>query len=281
MESRRSNKPVLPPSPGWWLAREADLGIYGPIEYIRALTQAEFELVLDAAKFAQSVGSPQEARPLYESYKAWQAVIGAGSSSLPRPPAYLHKLMVDGLVPFLLTWRMTLDHLSRSTSQQFGKESEQWKGLEAARRRAYDTYLVQHQERPPLAVHRTTHPYVCERCGKEHATYDVSVEIPAQWLLDSDKCPRILKQDLASRPGDLLDMKVLTAQAMEGIKDILYARLTTYDRAVEQITALVDAFRQAGPEPGLAVNTSVRTLSHLSWIIERAERPTEPRSTSR
>ena len=292
MESRPSNKPVLPPGPGWWLAQDASLGLYGPIQYIRSLTETEFELLLDAVKFVQSVGYPQEARPLDEAYGEWLGRIDTGASSLPSPTAYLHKLMADALVSFLLSWRMALDHLARATSHRFGKASEQWEVFEAARRRAYDTYLgyrvvdamrncVQHQGSPPLAVDLITLPYVCQKCGKEHASYDLSVEIPAQWLLDYDRCPRILKQDLADRPDELLDMKIMTAQAMQGIKDILYARLITYDRAVEHINVLVDTFRQAGSNPGLVAGASCRRLSHLAWIIERAERLPGPHSGSR
>lgn len=283
----------MPPSEGQWLARSSRrrTSFFDPIEYLRPLSEDEFTSLRSAFEYFKLVKRRPEVRPLFDAYENWQSALGhaAEASRLGGP---VHEQFVeDRLVAFLLVWRMTIDQLKATTLSCFGKASKQWEAYETGRTCAYDTHFgyriiegmrnfIQHYQRPPLIQTIERYPYVCERCGEEHASLDLSVTVPTECFLEWEKCPSTLRRDLVDRADEFVDMRVAVAQSMRGFEDFLYTLITANDKASYYLTVLVNSFRETAPEVPVLIEwqvaghdnkrSTIKQLYDMDWVITRA-----------
>jgi hypothetical protein len=290
----RSNKPVLPPTYGSWLARaNSKRADFHSVEYLRRLGDSECTALRTARNFFLSGRRRPEVGPLFEAYQSWLGVAEfvTGQARLGPPTMQVTE---DRLMSFLLVWRMALDQLAFATSSRFGKNSREWRAYQAGRRSAYDTYFgyrvvealrnrLQHQERPPLTQKIEGHPYICKKCGEEHVDLSLSVTLQAEWVLESENCPRILKIDLEDPANTIIDIREVVEQSMQGFDDLLYTLLISDAGASERLAVLVEIFDETSPDVPIIVKSwpdatgnqrgSLEPLSGMEWVITRAAEP--------
>lgn len=290
--------PLQPPSDGCWLAHgfTENVNFYS-IEYKRLISDAEYVATQNAWQHFKSGRWLPEVQPLLKVYRSWQEAPGSvtGQARLGgfRLGEFLEEVIEDRLISFLLTWRMALDQLASATSSRYGKDSSEWRAYQAGRRKAYDIYFgyrvveamrnrVQHQGRPPLAQELIRFPYICEKCGEEHFSYDLdlSVTMRAEWLLESENCPRTLRRDLMDPSNEIIDIREAVQQSMQGFEDILFALLMSSNGAAEHLDILVRAFGETSPYRPVLVKSwkddsgrwlaSLEQLSDVDWVVARS-----------
>lgn len=289
-EPPRSDKPLLPPTDGLWLAHSASKRVdFYSIQYLRPLGGAEGTAVYAAWKFFQSGRNRSETEPLFEAYRKWLNVpdLLIGQAGLGSP---VWQITEDRLMSFLLVWRMALDQLASATSSRHGKESIEWRAYQAGRKAAYDTYFgyrvveamrnrLQHQDMPPLTQALERCPYTCERCGKEHVDLHLSITMKAQWLLESASCPRTLKRDLEDPANAVIDIREAVKQSMRGFDDLIYTLLMSDSEAPELLALLAGIFDETAPDVPIIVKTGaggtggwgggIEQLRDMEWVITR------------
>lgn len=290
-DNRRAVKPALPAAEGWWLARSSGHGNFYDLEYVRELGEPDFAMLITADRYFGDVWRRPEIRQLYDAYNQWRGMLSMASGSLaPRGhvPGPVAKKVTDGLITYLLVWRMALDQFKKATLEAFGRRSKQFQVHEETIRliQASNPHYraasimrnrVQHQDRPPLTQLVEHHPYRCDQCGEDHATSSLSVTMPEDWLRTSESRPGSSPDKVGESVGDVIDIQKTVDESLQCFGDLVFAVVMSRDDAPGYLTALAGVFAEATPHRPLLVewqkeNGGRNCIHHLDgagWAVAR------------
>jgi hypothetical protein len=257
--------------------------------FTRCLEADEVESIKEAIGFCRKNVLSPTYRLLYGAYSSWRLAVDTSSKSDARHqlPA-LSESLLGSLIGWLLIWRLIIDQSDHEMSQRFGKNSDERAKLKQAKRDAYDQHQgyrlaealrnrVQHQEMPPLNL---SHSNRLDSSSGNVVT-EISYGFPVSWLLDSDKCPRTLREEFASTPDAIISAPAMADDAMVGMQSVLLTlaviNIPEFTRHVNRLRKLfsevhpgVPVLLHPGDNPEVSVQIKMQRMDDLLMIVRDA-----------
>jgi hypothetical protein len=271
--------------PGWTLQRaQAESTVC-----VRCLDDDEAAMIGAAASFCRQYGTQPTHRLLSSAYRVWKQTI----ASLVSPdtnhvvPAMAEDA-IGAFVGWLLIWRLIIDQAAHDLSKRFGKESEEFRrfrefkseifgGCQGYRVTEALRNMVQHREMPPLSITHSREPD--PQSGKPVSR--VSLTLPVSWLIDSEKCPAVIKSEFKLTPDALLQVTEVVDDAMDGMGKVIRELIEiNLPELSQKITFLRRIFSETAPEtpvllrlsgrPNQGVTVDMQRLDDLTFFIRNA-----------
>jgi hypothetical protein len=260
--------------------------------FVRCVDADEAEQIKAASSFCRKYATMPTYRLLNSSFRVWQQTFGrvANVQKSEWEPALAEDLL-GAFVGWILVWRLVLDQAEHDLSSRFGSSSDQLARFRSARKTAYDTSrayrvvealrnLVQHREMPSLYLNRTEE---LDRTTGQPVT-KASYRFPVSDLLNSPKCPAVVKSEFRGKPQMELEVSAIVDQAMTAINLVLVElvkismpELITYINQLRRIFTeasdmpLLLRAKQplAGSKP-VGLNVEMVPLHDLQFLVKNA-----------
>lgn len=227
-------------------------------KFVRCVSAEEAELIQATASFCRAHGTTPTYRLLNASYGTWRQTFSSVSTAGPgRLRPQVAEVLLGAFVGWLLVWRLVLDQADHDLSSQYGKNSTERSGFNAARSTAYDSSrgyrvvealrnLVTHRDMPSLRLNRSQQ--LDRNTGQ--VVNAISYIFPASDLLASPRCPATIKKEFESNPAVELDLATIIDDAMAAITQVLIKLIEIYEPELQRhVTRLRPIFDESADMP--------------------------------
>ena len=259
-----------------WTLRKA-----GPSRatFVRCVTDEEANKIGTAASFCRRYRTSPRT-DCYIRPKVWQqttaSVVNPGTRNIVPAAA---ESALGALVGWILVWRLIIDQACHDLSSRFGKNSPEFARFKTFKSEVFDSCqgyrvieglrnAVQHRDMPPMKI---SHIQQLDPKTRTRVTR-TSITMPVSWLLDSPKCPAVVKAEFGQTPDAVLSIPDVVDDAMAGmervIREFIEINLPTLSGQVLYLRSL---FAETAPDVPVMLRLSQRPDQGLDVKMQRLD----------
>jgi hypothetical protein len=253
------------------LARAQEQSIIG----LRTLSALEYAGIKESTQLLRDRIHRDAVELLRASQAAFRATADDfGTTLAPQTLLIAQVQSSAALTSWVLLWRLTLDQWLHGLSTEFGRDSAQFAVVKAATATAYDTFpayrlvetlrnIVAHEEIVPL---KST-----QQQSVGQPTIATEITLSDDWLTGHNDCKAVVKNDLAGRAGEDLDVSKLLVDAMAALASVELALRTVQGARFELAKAVVRGMRDEAAPGSPVVVTQMPDSAGGNMTFDRFE----------